>query len=50
MDQPYIQEMVAKVFIAELERDAALFQLHEVTQRLHFLENRLNQMMRILGG
>lgn len=41
-------EMYARLLVAEVERDAALFQLHEQSERVLFLERRLEEMRRAL--
>lgn len=42
------EEMYARLLVAEVERDAALWQLHEQSERVMFLEARLTEMRKAL--
>lgn len=41
-------DLYARLLVAELERDAALFQLHEQSERVLWLEARLAEMRKAL--
>lgn len=47
-EQATLDELYARLMIAELERDAALSQLHTENERVLFLERRLEEMRRAL--
>lgn len=47
-EQAILDDLYARLLVAEVERDCALTQLHSETERVLFLERRLEEMRRAL--